>query len=132
MSKHNIETQPIHLGLGATALAEPAFTGDLSWYEDYINRHVSDGAEGRLVSFYRFSGNWEMWEMHPHGAETVICTEGEMILFQEAPDKTVSQIALAKGEYAINPPGIWHTADIDGQAAAIFITAGLGTEHRLR
>jgi len=106
MPNYKLEQQPVHLGLGATAEAEPAFTGELSWYEGYIDRHAGDGAEGRLVSFHRFSGNWDMWEMHPHGAEVVICTEGTMVLIQEAEDKTVTQVALAKGDYAINPPGI--------------------------
>jgi hypothetical protein len=31
-----------------------------------------------------------------------------------------------------NPPGWWHTADVTGSATALFITAGLGTEHRAR
>ena len=29
-------------------------------------------------------------------------------------------------------PGVWHTADIEGTATALFITAGLGTEHKPR
>ncbi|HAG37451.1 MAG TPA: cupin, partial [Erythrobacter sp.] len=36
------------------------------------------------------------------------------------------------GEYAINPPGVWHIADIVQEATAIFITAGEGTQHRPR
>ena len=35
-------------------------------------------------------------------------------------------------EYAINAPGVWHTADVTGEATALFITAGKGTEHRPR
>ena len=41
-------------------------------------------------------------------------------------------VALARGDYAINPPGTWHTADVEGEATALFITAGWGTEHRPR
>jgi hypothetical protein len=29
-------------------------------------------------------------------------------------------------------PGTWHTADVAGAATAVFITAGLGTQHRPR
>ena len=41
-------------------------------------------------------------------------------------------IHLGPGDYAINPPGVWHTADVDGTALALFITVGEGTTHRPR
>jgi len=41
-------------------------------------------------------------------------------------------VSLRRGEYAINEPGTWHTADVSGSATAVFITAGLGTQHRAR
>ena len=41
-------------------------------------------------------------------------------------------MTLQAGEYAINPPGTWHTADVDHEATGLFITAGMGTEHRPR
>ena len=34
---------PIHLGRGASAVAEPEFTG-MEWYGGYMQRHASDGA----------------------------------------------------------------------------------------
>ena len=73
-----------------------------------------------------------MWEMHPKGCEVVLCTWGSMILHQEHPDGTATTVSLAPGQYAINPPGTWHTADVDGEATAVFITAGLGTQQRPR
>jgi hypothetical protein len=42
------------------------------------------------------------------------------------------RVTLNAGEYVINDPGVWHTADVDGEAAALSITAGEGTEHRGR
>jgi hypothetical protein len=39
---------------------------------------------------------------------------------------------LSAGEAIINPPGVWHTADISAPATAVFITAGIGTEVRPR
>ena len=63
-------THPVHLGLGATATAQPEMTGGMAWYEAYAARTAPDGAEGRLVSMYDFTENWDMWEMHPRGAET--------------------------------------------------------------
>ncbi|HEY8604278.1 cupin domain-containing protein [Tsuneonella suprasediminis] len=127
-----IERFPIHLGLSASAGQEPEFTGDLSWYEAYGVRHAADGAEGRLVTVHSFSGDWNMWEMHPHGDEVVLCLEGEMALHQERPDGTGGTATIAAGEYVINPAGTWHTADIASHAKALFITAGEGTRHRPR
>lgn len=122
---------PLHLGLGATAIPQPPFTG-MDWYEAYGARNASDGAEGRLVTMYRFSENWDSWEMHPLGDEVVLCVSGRMTLHQEQTDGSTSSTSIGAGEYAINPPGCWHTADIEGEATALFITAGLGTEHRPR
>lgn len=132
MSVHAIATHPIHLGLGAVASVEPEFTGSMDWYLAYEARHAQDGAEGRLVSMHTFSEPWAMWEMHPHGSEVVLCTSGTMTLHQEQADGTVSLLVLGPGQYAVNPPGIWHTADIEGQATAVFITAGSDTQHRPR
>lgn len=127
----NLFNTPIHLGLGAKAVIEPDFTG-MEWYADYVARHADDGLEGRLVSFYTFAENWDSWEMHPNGDEVVICTAGQITLHQEMADGSKATVTLGPGEYAINPPGAWHTADVDGEATALFITAGLGTEHRPR
>ena len=121
---------PVHLGLGATAVSEPAFTG-MEWYAAYGERHASDGKEGRLVSMHTFSEPWSMWEMHPEGGEVVVCTAGEMTIVQEIDGRDV-RTKLRPGEYAINDPGVWHTADVEGTATALFITAGMGTQHRPR
>lgn len=131
MSAGRLDTQFIHLGLGATAETLPPFTG-MEWYEAYGVRAAADGAEGRLVSQYTFTESWTAWELHPAGAEVVICTHGAMVLIQESPDGQQAEIALAAGDYAINPPGVWHTADVAESATAIFITAGEGTTHRPR
>lgn len=128
----DLSDNPIHLGMGATALSEPRFTGDPSWYQAYAERHADDGAEGRLVSLHHFTEPWTVWEMHPVGAEVVMCLKGKMSLIQKLTDGSEKQITLGEGEYAINPPGVWHTADVEGEATALFITAGQGTENRDR
>jgi hypothetical protein len=132
MSGHPIEQRPIHLGLGAAAIVQPEFTGSLEWYEGYVQRHQSDGVEGRLVSQFSFDESWDMWEMHPAGSEVVLCIAGHITLYQEHPDGIRDKVTLGPGEYAINAPGTWHTADVRGRATAVFITAGLGTQHRPR
>ena len=132
MAGLSLEQHPLHLGRGAKALPQPAFTGAMEWYEAYGARHDADGNEGRLVSTFRFTESWDSWEMHPAGDEVVYCTAGTMTLHQEFPDGHLETVTIAAGEYAINPPGVWHTADIAGEAEALFITAGLGTQHRPR
>ena len=128
----SISAHPIHLGLGATSEVEPEFDGDMSWYAGYSERHASDGVEGRLVTMHTFSDSWDVWEMHPLGTEVVLCTSGEITLHQEKADGTTATVTLTEREYIVNEPGTWHTADVDGPATALFITAGAGTEHRPR
>ena len=135
MTARSLEDHPIHLGLGATAKPQPGFPRDeraMDWYMDYGRRTAADGSEGRLVSMFRFTESWPSWEMHPAGAEVVICTSGSMTLTQEHPDGRTEAVTLGPGEYAINPPGVWHTADVEGEATGVFITPGVGTENRPR
>ncbi len=105
MTATNINVHPIHLGLGATAEIEPDFTGAMEWYGGYSARDA---------------------------AEVVLCTAGEITLHQEHVDGSTATVTIADGEYAINPPGTWHTTDVSGAATALFITAGEGTDHRPR
>lgn len=128
---YDIRTSPLHLGLGATAVPQPEHTGDMAWYAGYGARHGGDGVEGRLVAMHRFTTSWTTWERHPHGSEVVLCLEGRLTLVQEV-DGEERRITLEPHQYAINEPGVWHTADVDGPVAALFLTAGLGTEHRPR
>ena len=132
MAVNRLVQHPLHLGLGATAIVLPEFTGDMAWYETYGLAHGKDGKEGRLVSMHSFHESWDSWEMHPEGDEVVLCLSGAMTLHQEMRDGSTAKVTIMAGEYAINPPGCWHTADIEGEATALFITAGLGTEHRGR
>lgn len=122
---------PLHLGLGATAIPQPPFTG-MDWYQGYGERHDKDGAEGRLMSMCRFTKSWDSWEMHPEGDEVVLCLSGQMTLQQEFADGSAASVTISANEYAVNPPGCWHTADVEAEVTALFITAGLGTQHRPR
>ncbi len=133
MAGHPIDLAaiPLHLGLGATAVPQEPFTGDMAWYERYGERNAADGVEGRLVTVHSFSASWTSWEMHPKGHEVVVCLAGRIVLHQER-DGVVTQVALEPYQCAINEPGVWHTADVDGAATALFITAGEGTAHRPR
>ncbi|MFK7999726.1 MAG: cupin [Polyangiales bacterium] len=125
-----LSTQFVHLGPAGSAVVQPAFSG-MEWYAEYGARHGADGKGGRLVSMHTFSEPWESWEMHPSGHEVVVCTAGEITLIQEIEGRH-ERVTLTPGEYAINEPGVWHTADVSQSATALFITAGEGTEHRAR
>src|SRR5688572_26061588 len=123
---------PLHLGLGATIVAQEPMTGDMAWYERYGARHGDDGIEGRLVAIHDFAEPWTSWEVHPHGHELVLCMAGRITLHQQLLDGTTRTTVLAPGQAVINEPGVWHTADTDGPATALFITAGAGTTHKPR
>jgi mannose-6-phosphate isomerase-like protein (cupin superfamily) len=127
----SIFTTPLHLGKAGVAKVLTPMT-DMDWYDAYAQDTAADGADGRLVSSFQFTESWNSWEMHPFGDEIVICLSGTMTLIQEFSDGSTGQLTIGPGEYAVNPPGCWHTADIAGEASALFITAGLGTEHRPR
>jgi quercetin dioxygenase-like cupin family protein len=128
--KFSLEKNSVHLGLGATVVTQPEFNG-MQWYEEYGKRTEADGIEGRLVSLHRFSTPWSTWEMHPQGEELVVCIHGRMTLIQEVDGQEV-RVELQAGEAIINPRGVWHTADVEAEAAALFVTAGVGTQIRPR
>ena len=130
-STFDLAKHPAHLGLGATVVVQPAHDETMEWYEGYGARHGADGAEGRLVAIHSFHAPWRSWEMHPRGHELVVCLSGTLTLHQEV-EGGVRTVTLRPHEAVVNPPGVWHTADVDGPATALFITAGEGTETRAR
>ena len=127
----DLSRHPVHLGLGATVRPQPDFTGGMDWYTAYGERHGGDGTEGRLVSLHSFSASWDTWEMHPRGEELVVCLAGRIVLTQET-EGQLRTVTLEPHQAVVNPPGVWHTADVSAPATALFITAGWGTEIRPR
>jgi uncharacterized cupin superfamily protein len=103
----------------------------MEWYDRYGADHESDGADGRLVSLHAFDASWDTWEVHPLGEELVACIAGRITLHQEIDGDDVVAV-LESGQAIVNPPGVWHTADVDEPATALFITAGRGTQVRPR
>lgn len=132
MSGTDLATHPVHLGPNAIAAIEPAFAGEPEWFVGYLERHLAEGTDIRVVTQFTFREPWSNWETHPHGHEVVLCISGAMVLHQEHPDGRRSQVTLRPGQYAINAPGVWHTVDVADTATGVFITAGLGTVHRPR
>jgi mannose-6-phosphate isomerase-like protein (cupin superfamily) len=86
--------------------------------------------QGRLLSAFTFSSAWETWERHPAGEELVLLLSGSVTILLEAPEGQ-RRIALATaGEYVLVPPGVWHTATTETESTLLFLTPGVGTEHR--
>jgi uncharacterized cupin superfamily protein len=121
----------IHLGLGSRAVPLP----DFEWSEEYLTaygaRFAGDGDEGRLVTMGQIAESWTSWERHPAGEEVVVQLSGLVDLIQRTEDGE-RRITLHPGQAAINPPGVWHTADVIEPGDALFITPGRGTEHEPR
>ncbi|MCR9143629.1 MAG: SRPBCC domain-containing protein [bacterium] len=82
-----------------------------------------------LIAAYDFTEDWNSWECHPAGDETVILLSGavEMVLRERGGDRSV--VLQEPGTYVIVPRGVWHTAKVSGPARMLFITPGEGTEH---
>jgi hypothetical protein len=128
----DLESTPIHLGLGATAEPLPGFEWSPEYLTAYGERTAGDGDDGRLVTWFRNAQTWDSWERHPAGAEVVVLVSGRVDLIQELDDGSVNRVELHGGQYVINPPGVWHTVDVIEPGDGLFITCGRGTEHRPR
>jgi mannose-6-phosphate isomerase-like protein (cupin superfamily) len=120
-----------HLGLGARVEPLPDFQWTPDYLEAYTERTASDGNEGRLVVLMAQEASWDSWERHPAGDELVVLLSGRVDLVQEI-DGEHHVVPLSAGMAVINPPGVWHTADVHEPGQALFITAGRGTETRPR
>ena len=127
----DLGTTRIHLGRGATAVPLWGFEWSPEYLADYGARFAADGDEGRLVTVEPMSGSWDAWERHPAGEEVVVLLSGRADLIQRTADGE-RRVPLTAGQALINPPGVWHTADVHEAGQALFITPGRGTEHEPR
>lgn len=121
----------IHLGLGSRAVPLPDFVWTQECMEAYERDHGSDGVEGRLVCITPQDATWDSWERHPSGEEVVVLLSGRVDVIQDL-DGEHRVVSLVPGRAVVNPTGIWHTADVHEPGDALFITPGMGTEHKPR
>jgi quercetin dioxygenase-like cupin family protein len=121
----------VHLGRGSTAVPFGAADWSLEWLERYQESFEADGEDGRMVCVFPQPQSWTTWERHPAGEEVVVLLSGRIDVIQEI-DGVNRTVALRAGEAMINPRGVWHTADVHDPGEALFVTPGLGTEHRPR
>lgn len=118
----------VHLGAPSKALPVFDFGHD---YDKYLVEFCSDEDPGRLVTLYETKTDWESWEAHPAGDELVVVLSGRAEFLQEI-DGTERRVILGPHEAIINPPGVWHTANVIEPFLALFVTPGPGTTHRPR
>ena len=127
----SLETTFVHLGLGSVAVPLPDFAWDEAYLEQYSNRFLADGDEGRLVCITAQTQTWTFWERHPAGDELVVLLSGRVDVTQDLEDGP-HLVALRAGRAMVNPRGVWHTSDVHEVGSALFVTPGAGTEHRPR
>jgi mannose-6-phosphate isomerase-like protein (cupin superfamily) len=84
-----------------------------------------------MVTWFEMASDWDSWEVHPAGEEVVLCLSGRFRVHQER-DGDTAVVEVGPGEYVVNPPGVWHTADVIEPGNGLFITPGQGTTHRPR
>lgn len=127
----DLDTVPLHLGLGARAQPIEGFAFDPEALAAYAEQTASDGPEGRLVMAFETCETWDTWERHPAGDEVVICLSGRLTMIRQI-DGRPEPVELGPRQAMINPAGVWHTADVPEPGWFLTITPGLGTEHRPR
>lgn len=127
----DVATTPIHLGVGARATPLPDFAWSPEYLAAYQDRFAADGDEGRLVTLFHNDATWTSWERHPAGEEVVVLLSGRVDVIQRI-DGVEHRVPLMPGQAVVNPPGVWHTADVHEPGDALFITPGRGTEHEPR
>lgn len=100
-------------------------------YGKYLAEFCSQEDPGRLVCLYETKTDWESWESHPAGDELVVVLSGRAEFLQEVAGEE-RRVILGAYEAIINPPGVWHTANVIEPFLALFVTPGPGTRHRAR
>jgi mannose-6-phosphate isomerase-like protein (cupin superfamily) len=133
---HMVTQAPLHIttthlrlkpdGMADKLPVTPAFWPDLiaGKYGDFHNEY--------LVTTNSFTEAWPTWEKHPNGDEIVILLSGSVDFIIETPEGERLVEVRQPGEYAFVPKGHWHTANPHAPTTMLFITAGEGTQIRLR
>jgi quercetin dioxygenase-like cupin family protein len=118
----------LHLSIDATTVVR-----QFSWDQiEKVDEEIASPDDGgRIVCTFPQAETWTTWERHPAGEELVMLLSGRVDLLQEIDGET-RRTELHPGMAVVNPPGVWHTADVHEPGVGLFITPGRGTEHRPR
>lgn len=126
----DLTESPIHIGRDAT-FALPDFKYDGESFGAYVDQHTSQQDPGLLMMIEATPADWPTWERHPAGYEIVHILEGSGTFYQQLDTGEVA-IPFGPGSTVINPPGVWHTADVTQSMRAIYITPCPETDHKPR
>lgn len=124
-SAFTLDTSFVHLGHDGAATVVP--TGP-----DFWQAMPPIFSTGSMVSILPHARDWPNWEKHPAGDELIHCLSGRITLLLEDAPGALRRVALAPGQATIVPAGIWHTAEVAEAGSALFVTPGVGTDHRAR
>ena len=124
---HDILARFLHVDDAGRSEVLPASE---SFWEDLARGALPQLDRGRLMSAFTFSESWATWERHPAGEELVMLLSGaaELVLEDEGGRRVLA--LRSPGEYVLVPKNVWHTARTTVATTMLFLTPGLGTEHR--
>lgn len=87
------------------------------------------GEPGYLVAAFHMREDTAHWERHPAGDEVICLMSGRVDFVLEEPYGE-RVIALQGRQSCVVPKGIWHRIIVREPSDVLFITFGIGTEHR--
>ena len=88
-------------------------------------------AQGTLVTVSTGNGDWDHWEIHPHGDEVLVVLEGTCrMIFQHAAGERTFE--LIPGMTLVVPAATWHRAERQQNLRMLFMTYGKDTKHKPR
>jgi mannose-6-phosphate isomerase-like protein (cupin superfamily) len=89
----------------------------------------SEFGRGRLMGVVAQSKDWDHWERHPHGEEILVLLSGEIEMVLETAEGE-RRATLQAGQAFVVPRGLWHRGIVRQAGELMFVTPGVGTEHR--
>ena len=98
-----------------------------TFWSDLMSGRVT--IEGFMMARLPVTGTSEHWERHPEGEEILYLLSGtvEVVLDEGAGE---NRVRLDAGRALIVPRGVWHYIDAVTASEMLFLTCGMGTEHK--
>ncbi len=121
----NPDRHYVHLGPDGTSNTIPG--GEKFW--SLPAAALEKFGQGWLVSEFECAADWSMWEMHPQGDEFVYLLSGQVTMILER-GAAQESIELQNRQAFVIPKGVWHTAKVKRASRMLFVTRGIGTQHR--
>lgn len=70
------------------------------------------------------------WERHPRGDEVLCLLDGAVTVTLAGDATPQRQIVLQSGQALVVPCGVWHRLQVQQAGRLMFVTPGVGSEHR--